>query len=194
MNRSRAVLLIVLAAAAAAVLADRAGLFGADPAASAVSPRDDYTGARAEADRRQAVIDSAPRTAQALEQAESAWRAVADASISAPTRALAQSQFRERVIAALRAAGVSAPVVNERTPTERFDTADTVQPVALAIRFETPSPIQAYDAIRALESMPALWTAVERAQISTQTVTGRGSDVNVEISLTAIAVVAGATP
>ena len=191
MNTTRAVLLVVLVIAAGAVGADQLGLFDRDPADAGIAPRDDYTGARAEADRRSAIVAQADRTAAALADAESAWRAVKDAAITASTRPLAQSQFRERVIAALRDAGVDSPIVNEQAPTERFDDADAVQPVALSIRFEVPSPERAYDAIRALESMPALWTSVERAQISTSINTNQGSDVNVEASLTALAIVGG---
>lgn len=190
MNRSRGILLVVLVVAFAAVLADQAGLFaGGGQAEVGTSARDDYLGARAEADRREAVLAQAEDVDGALEAAEESWEALRDTSISAQTRALAQSALRDRVIGALRSAGVNGPVVNERAPAEVFDETDTVQPIAVSIRFDASDPTQAYEALRTLESMPSLWTRIDRAQLSTTLTSSRESDVIVDANLSAIAIV-----
>lgn len=191
MNPTRAVLLVVLAVAGGAVAADQLGLFNRGVSNVGTSPRDAYTGARAEAERRERILQGAAEVDAALADAEESWNEIRDSSIGAQTRALAQSQFRDRILQALRASGVDSPVVNERTPSSRFDDADRVQPISLTVRFDADTPRDAYNAVRVIESLPALWIDVERAQFTTRTISGESTDVAVETILNAIAIVEG---
>lgn len=191
MNKSRAILLVVLVIVAAAVLGDQLGMFKASSDAGAITPRDLYAGARAEANRRERIVATAENIESKRQQADASWGTIRDACIEASTRALAQSQFRDRVLSSLRASGVPAPVVNERAPAAAFDETDRVQPIALSVRFEADTPEDAYNAIRVLETMPSLWVDVERALLSSNALTGQNTDIVVEANINAIAIVEG---
>lgn len=183
------------------VIADRAGLFpggssGASAADDSAAARYEAVALAAEAD--EALLRRAGEWNAAAERAEAEWSRLCAGLVRAPTPELAETRFREIVLAVMADIPLISPArinyIRDGAASPTGGGGASVRTLRLSVAFDAPTPKGAYTIIDRLENMPDARARIESLKIDGPGRVQSPEQVTVTLTLSSAAHIENSAP
>lgn len=189
MSTRRTILIVVAAALAALVLADRASVFdGAAANDERASLREVYLRTAALAKKQEALLERRDDWSRAHELAQQRWGTLSERLIVRPSVEIAQGELRERLTRLASDLGLPRP---ESRPmaTETPDEGSPLRVIQLSMDVRTDAWDRAYRLIDRIETDPRMIAAVTRVTLDGPGLAQMEREMTVSLTVRAIAMV-----